>query len=933
MQLPIYRKGAIVYTVEIGDDTVYKKEIMGAHTITSEFYSNSILNIFIGDYIIFKGENYTINVTPQVQKINATTFAYNVTFEGTVYKLYDKLLMHLGVSDFNYYGSPSDFIGLIVANMNTIDAGWSVAFADVVPPQNIQFTNTSCRQALTQIAEAFKLEYSLSGKAISIVFKVGNVTTLSFQYGKGKGLYTLTRKPIEDADLVTRVYGFGGEKNLDLTYRNGLKRLTFQGAYLENNVATYGVKEGQYTDDTIYPHRTGTVTAVDPASVLAITDHTLNFDVNAQLLSGVTAQISFLTGALTGYTFDINTYDNANKKVYFNQFTDSNDYLLPNTLNKPVVGDTYVLLNIKMPQTYIDAAEAQLKAATQTFLNQNSSPNVTYDLSIDEKFARMNNIEIHVGDEVNIIDADLSVNNNIRCSSVSFPLVNPYLITATIADTITYTVQEKQIAQTINNQQQIITIDRTRQEEQRINSIIYKKMKDIIFDPDGYFKNGDTSSLTVETGMLTVGLPSQNFSIDGVKVEPNYNGDVNSFAISNGTLFHNVYSIAGLGNVWNINGLLISDLDPDKSYYVYARCARSALTGDWMIDEKSHDVEAEIGYWNFNLGILFSVIAGSRAFRFTNGMAYIFGDNVVCGMIKSVDGTQYIDLNHSKFYFGKPGDSIDFDVTNPNTLTIDGALVAKMIFAEDADIQNLRVDTLVTTNPTTAVPNPQRVEIKKATNSLAFYEEGGADPAVKIDLIEDISTGEVTAGLRAGDDSINSQVSLMGVSSNTSNHPFLASPLAVATTNTNTSILGVLVKRKTGAVPGLSAAVSGTDLTTDADGNSQSFGGFFNSLFAGGLSISTKTSVADYTLLMTDSFLVMNANNTAFLPANVAANYYVGKMFMIFQQVSGGYTIDGNGKQLMRNGSNVNAININTLNSFVTVIWTGSFWTFNIHAQ
>jgi hypothetical protein len=62
------------------------------------------------------------------------------------------------------------------------------------------------------------------------------------------------------------------------------------------------------------------------------------------------------------------------------------------------------------------------------------------------------------------------------------------------------------------------------------------------------------------------------------------------------------------------------------------------------IDENQHTVDEEVGYWKFNLGILFPVTSGQRYFRFTNGMTYVFGDNVVCGMVRSVDGTQYIDL-------------------------------------------------------------------------------------------------------------------------------------------------------------------------------------------------------------------------------------------------------------------------------------------------
>ena len=463
--------------------------------------------------------------------------------------------------------------------MNEIYSGWATGFIDDAPKQNIQFSNVSCRQALTQVAQAFKMEYSVSEvKEISLRWKVGYPTTLSFQYGRGNGLYTLTRRAIEDANIVTRVYGFGADKNLDTSYRGGIKRLIFEEQYLEKNVTIYGIKEGQYTDETIYPHRTGTVTNIDPNSLFAFYDSGIDFNINDYLLSGVTAQIVFNTGALSGYTFDLNAYSDGDKKIFFNQFTDSNDYLIPNTLNKAAVGDTYVIVNIKMPQSYITNAESDLKVATQTYLDQNSNPSVTYELSIDEKFARQNNIEIHAGDEIQVVDVDLSISSNIRATAVSYPIVNPFLITATIADLITYTVQERQVAQTVNQHQQIINISRTTQENQLINSIIYSKMKDLIFDPDGYFKTGDTASLTAEFGMLTVGFKSQNFSINGVMIENNYEGDPNKFRITAGTLFHNVYSISGLGNEWNVNGVENLALDPDTSYYVYARCSRTSLS-------------------------------------------------------------------------------------------------------------------------------------------------------------------------------------------------------------------------------------------------------------------------------------------------------------------------------------------------------------------
>ncbi|MGN6352814.1 MAG: phage tail protein [Parafilimonas sp.] len=925
MQLELYRSGEVVYTVNIGDDTVFKHEIMGAHTITSEFYYPSILEIFIGDYITFKGENFYVNVTPQIQKINKNTYKYNITFEGIIYRLYDKLLMDEGVSDFNYYGTPEDMLQLICDNMNTIDTGWSVGFADEAPEQNIQFTNLSCRQALTQIAEAFKMEFSLSGKEISIKWKVGNNTTLAFQYGRGNGLYTLTRKPIEDANLVTRVYGFGAERNIDMNYRDGIKRLIFEGAYLEKNVDIYGVKEGQYTNDDIYPHRTGAVTAVNDDNIFEITDADIDFNVNDYLLEGVTAQISFKTGALAGYTFDLNAFNNTTKTISFNQFTDSNDYLLPNDLNKPTIGDTYVLVNIKMPESYIEAAEAELLAATQDYLDQNSSPNVSYTLSIDEKFARQNNIEINVGDEINIFDNDLGIDQKIRVAEISYPIVNPFLISAVIAGTITYNVQERAIAQTVNNQRMLITTNKTQKENQRINSIIYRKLKDLIFDPDGYFQQGDLSALTIETGMLTVGLPSQNFSIDGVQIENNYGGDVNAFNISAGTLFHNVYSIDGLGNEWEVNGATIGSLDPDTAYYVYARCSRTALTGDWMIDAVQHKVDEETGYWKFNLGILFPVIGGTRQFRFTNGMSYMFGDNVVCGMVRSVDGTQYIDLNHSKFWFGEEGNSIDYAVTTPNTLTIDGALVSKMIFAEDAEIINLVIDTLVTTKPTDVTPNPQRVEIKKATNSIKFFIDGEENPVVVIDTIADSISGVVSAGIAVRDGTKSSEVSLNGIFSNASDHAFIPASSGIPN---NASVVGLLQKRNTDIIPdGLSAAVVGLDQTDDGDGNSQSYGGYFNSVFAGGLYVSTRTIDADYSLKLTDTHIVSTDTLTIYLPQ--LTSYSAGKMYWIFI-TNGTPTLDGNGNSIATASGLVSSFAASGhVSNTCLMVWTGSFWTMN----
>jgi len=244
-----------------------------------------------------------------------------------------------------------------------------------VEPRNITFNNQSCREAVSRIAEEFELEYIVDGQEISMVSKVGEDIFLDLEYGQGKGLYQLERLRLNDKGVITRLYAFGGRKNIDFDYRNGADRLQFAANPLESNIATYGVVEGSITFEDIFPNRTGSVTDL-PASgdIFSIFDNTIDFDINAQLLEGVTAKIVFKTGDLGGNQFEITAYDHVTKKITFKEFTEENDYKLPNDVVKPALGDEYTLVDIKMPQTYIDAAEAELQVKAQEYLDEHDHP-------------------------------------------------------------------------------------------------------------------------------------------------------------------------------------------------------------------------------------------------------------------------------------------------------------------------------------------------------------------------------------------------------------------------------------------------------------------------------------------------------------------------------------------------------------------------------
>lgn len=450
--LNIYRAGAIVATVSIDEKTVLQTKLMNEDVVISEFVTSAVLPLAIGDYITFAGKFYYMNNLPTIVKKNTGTFKYSAAFQSELYDLNQKLLISSdGLTDFTYAADPLGALALIVSNMNENFAGWTVGDVDPGDVQVIAFFNETCRMALGKIAEVFAFEYEVIGKTINFKKAIGTVKNYTFQYGQGAGLYEIERRQVENKNVFTRVYGYGGTKNIPYTYRDRAKRLVFEERFLEKNTAIYGIKEGQFTDEEIYPKRTAPLTAVNiqftdegayNVTDSYVEDTTLNFDINDYLLEGSVAKIVFKSGALSGYQFDIWKYDHDTKRIYFNPFSESDGYVLPSATSGPAVGDKYTLVDIKMPGIYVIEAEQALKAATQRFIDENSVPKMIYIVKMDPKYAKANLIDISAGDLVKVVDVQLGISRSIRISSLSFPLCNPYKMTAVIADFIPFTLQQ-----------------------------------------------------------------------------------------------------------------------------------------------------------------------------------------------------------------------------------------------------------------------------------------------------------------------------------------------------------------------------------------------------------------------------------------------------------------------------------------------------------
>ncbi|WP_286755517.1 phage tail protein [Roseivirga sp. UBA838] len=892
--LPIYRPGSpatLQATVQIDEDTIYRNELMGQHFIEVRTVVASPLSIRVGDYIEYNGERYTLNRESDLTRQSSTRLIYTIRFEGEVYELLNKVLRHLDAIGFDYYGTAEDFIDLIVDNMNVIDADWSTGTVSSSDPQNLRFDDLSCREALTQVADAFKMEFSIVNKTINLRDAEGSDTALSFSYGRGNGLYSLTQLSVEESRIITRVYGYGAAKNLNYDYRSGAKRLMFDDLKLENNIALYGEREGIYKDETIYPKRTGSATAVSnnhTTKVYKITDSTIDFDINDYLLEGVEAKIVFKNGELGGNEFVITHYDHATKTITYAFNQEENDYTIPNATFEAAVSDEYTLVDIYLPQSYIDAAEAALEAATQEYLDRVSVPRVTYDLTIDPLYVKQNEIVLEPGDRVTVVDAGLGINSLIRINVIEFPIVFPEKITCQIGNELTLATTTLTEIRTRQNKTNIQVVNRTSVELARQNTARMRTLQDLIFDPDGYFDPANIKPVSIETFMLAVGAKSQNFLLNGVEIEANFEADPDKLRMSAGVLSHLEIEIDGQGSDWVMDANTFTGLTTGSAYYLYARCSKSALTGTWIASTAQITVEQETGYYHFLLGILFAVDSGKRFFQITKGMTFINGETITTGKIQSQDGLSYLDLSNNTFKVGDATSSIDWGVTTPNTLTIKGVTSTNFLMADLAFITDLGVRFVQTS------ASGKRVEIDGDDNNIKIYDAGGNLIVVVDDDVYENGDMEDIPGVlvqnAAG--TKRTYVTSEGVFSNGQS------------ASDATRVLKASLEGSIDADPGASGTTAGVMgiIETGTTISGKAFGGYFTTAFLGALTLGVARITTSITLTNQTRICSYMCFNTTSINFTFPASPYDG-MIVLIKRCGAAVVVKGNGKNIYGLGS------------------------------
>lgn len=663
-------------------NAVQTVELLGADTIDITVVSATKLVFSIGDKTTIIGKPYTLNTPAKEKKTASNQFTYDLQFEGVQY---DLLRASYSVNvdttsnqiqDLNGDSLTGDFkrfLDVLISNANRVFPGkWSLGtYPTVTETVTETFSETdNCLSVLQTLCgpdkynTEFSISVALNGHRTLNVGAIGVVMPFTFEYGQGRGIYDLTREKQSSSNIITRLSVFGSSKNImSSKYKIGetfrglklcLPTKTKANSILENTaaIAKYGVWESIKTFEDIFPHRNKPITALG-SSELKFVDSTMEFDLNATdgngntlyRIPGTPPKVHFNSGNLAGYEFEVVGYDHATKTFTLLPFTDENGYTFPSSTTEAFqfkVGDEFSFIDIYMPQSYIDEAEAKLQTAGQAYLDKYSQPFVQYGLTVDSFFlknvvgAEADTNIIWAGDYVPIKDADIEVDKTIRVKGFTRDLLKDYSYSLTIADLTTSVSIINRVITELKDLDTIVKINSLNDPARARRN--YKATLEVV-----------TMLEAVQAEAALIGNnPASQYELSGVFIRANYNKNANTIDITAGALAHNYYPVGNPGT-WNISAANFAGLTSGTAYYVYIKASKTASTAVYYISSTKIEVESVAGYYHFPLGVLSSVIDGARVFTTTKGYTLITGDSIKTGRISSNDGSKYFDLTTGEF--------------------------------------------------------------------------------------------------------------------------------------------------------------------------------------------------------------------------------------------------------------------------------------------
>ena len=485
MELTIYNKtDNPIITVS---KFTYSGKHMDDEKISITVESPDAISFSVQDYVTYRGVKFVIYDDPSETKKAATglnignAIKYDLEFYSEFRTLKDILfedwvtnddsnVYYTGTSKFSFFNNVNELAGRIQANLDRFvgDGVWSVTVDPNIEleEKQVDTENQYVWDALLMANSIFGLNFYIRGKSIQIGGD-GLRLDQTFSYGKDNGLYQISKKFGSKEKVITRLKTYGAERNLPEDYLRdeNAKGRYFSQLMLPNFATTqidyvdapasminkYGIIEGAKQFDDVYPSieeivlNGGRIDEIIEVYTIDLNSNQFKVKVRdlgfnpIDYLTADTPRIS-IKGTnrdgnpthLGGYEFEINdsVFVGNGYLLTLTRAKEAQTYL-PDDVTKVRVGDRFVILGIAMPQSYITNAENKLLERANAYFTEEGLPQLTYDVKVDEKYIRINDLESELlpGDSVKIEDADLDVSDYFIMQDITIKYDNKILPT------------------------------------------------------------------------------------------------------------------------------------------------------------------------------------------------------------------------------------------------------------------------------------------------------------------------------------------------------------------------------------------------------------------------------------------------------------------------------------------------------------------------
>lgn len=939
------------------DDASYRlREIMGVNSLELRFLLPDFVSIIEGSYCDFQTERYWLPRAVDYVKEHSEKFNYSLSLEGSIcffkstkLKFFDYVLENGKIKPtssfklkFSLTATPRMIAELIVANLKLKYPQYPWAVGDCIEsePVTIDFNHDFCFDALPKIVDAFKTEWELDKYTLNIgkVEKMKD-SAVDLSYGYDNGILGgIRRLQYDNSRIINRVYIEAGDRNIDRsTYGNetlllsksklipheGIDYITDpSGSYIER-VQPLAGEEDSLDVSKFYPKRVGTVSAVevinDSLGFYNIVDNSIpvDLDFSKLIIGGETMTVIFQAGQLAGKEFDVKYIHD--KRKFELVPIDNNGLIYPQGNIIPAVGDKYAVFHMRMPESYITEAESDALNETVAYLWANEQPQYSYRWLLDGIYATRNWGAIrgflNIGYFVSFSDPQFLPDAvNVRIVAVKEPVNDPKSPEITIANN----VSSRTLGAIINEIPTVESaVDRKDREVREYAKRRWKDTQELIDNIMGMtdeFKENLLSALVFEGMVFRAGAATLQFRFLAndwdTSVEPALYFDKanKQFHCPASKIKHETIEINDAKPYWTAPAYVSDHLmELTTPYYLYLKCSKDLaltngrLTGEalYFISTEKIKIEDIDGFYTFWVAFINSENEeNDRPFTTMYGLAELLPGQLTVDTVRSSDGGSYWKAMKNQFKLGSDDNSIDYNVTEQNTLSLTNIVVRNALrVAGNAIIAgfkfyNDRIESVKTVTynsvvyPAVKIIGNDSQGYIELNSVVTKWTENAGNTTVLQTIKIDSSTGEISSRT----DSEISRFDSQGFFSNRAGVDAIAASTGA---NLKAAIVGLGFGKMNKAAWGNNWGVVG--VYGDADNNSANpapaYGGWFNTLKANGLCLASRQVLANAVLTNRDCFV--SCYNTSGISLNLPEKPYEGQFIRV---------------KIVNQGNNVNII-------------------------